>query len=179
MPVRAPKIDWTPLVPGGDDLSTHRLVPFDGGLVMRKGRGTFVRAATGLLIGAPLLVIGVMAFTERPSYASAFTFAFGLVFAAVGVWFLTAKAVQFDERLRLVRIAGREVPFSTIAGLQVLPEMIEDDEAPTFRSWELNLVLEDGSRLNVVDHAEVEQLRAEAAQLSRLIDCPVWESDRR
>ena len=34
-------------------------------------------------------------------------------------------------------------------------------------------------RLNVTDHAKVDQLRAEAAQLSRLIDCPVWYHDRR
>lgn len=143
---------------------------------MRKGAETWVRAAAALVIG-PL--VGVTAFRERPSCSGAFTIVVALGFVVAGVRYLLPKVVRFDERRRLVRIARRDVPFSTIAGLQLLPEVISFVDSPTYTSWELNLVLKDGSRLNVVDHAKVEQLRAEAAQLSRLIDCPVWESDRR
>ncbi len=147
--------------------------------MIRKGAETWVRAAACLVIGTPTLGVGLMAFRERPSCSSAFTVVFALLFVFVGVRYLLPKAVRFDERRRLVRIARRDVPFSTIAGLQLLPEAISSTNRVTYTSWELNLVLKDGSRLNVTDHAKVDQLRAEAAQLSRLIDCPVWDHDRR
>lgn len=143
---------------------------------MRKGAETWFRAAAALVIGT---LVGLMAFRERPSCSGAFTIVVALGFVVAGVRYLLPKTVRFDERRRLVRIARRDVPFSTIAGLQLLPEVISSEKNVTYTSWELNLVLEDGSRLNVVDHAKVEQLRAEAAQLSRLIDCPVWDMDGR
>lgn len=69
-----------------------------------------------------------------------------------------------------------QVPFSNIAALQLVRELVDGDET-TFMSWELNLVLRDGSRLNVIDHAGGAQLREEATRLGQLIGCPIWERE--
>lgn len=40
----------------------------------------------------------------------------------------------------------------------------------------LNLVLDDGSRINVVDHGCARSLRAEAHQLATFLDKPLWDA---
>lgn len=170
MPV--PETDWTPLVPGGETLSTHKLVESRSSLVMRKSWGTWYRGGTGLVIGVPLLVVGVLGSSSTPSCSSAFVVCFSLPFLWYGLRYLLPRAVRFDAQRRSVSIAGRRVAFADIAFLQLLEERIEDEDA-NFSSFELNLVLRDGSRLNVVDHAKEDQLHGEANQLARLLDCKV------
>ncbi len=46
----------------------------------------------------------------------------------------------------------------------------------SYYSYELNLVLDDGSRINVVDHGNLDRLRGDAQTLSRFLDKPVWDA---
>jgi hypothetical protein len=46
----------------------------------------------------------------------------------------------------------------------------------SYYSYELNLVLDDGSRINVVDHGNLDRLRSDAQTLSRFLDKPVWDA---
>lgn len=45
-----------------------------------------------------------------------------------------------------------------------------------YTSYELNLVLKDGSRHNVIDHPQRESIRREAWQLSDALRIPVWDA---
>ena len=49
----------------------------------------------------------------------------------------------------------------------------------SYYSYELNLVLEDGSRVNVVDQGNLKRLRSDAQTLSRFLDKPVWDATGR
>ena len=44
-----------------------------------------------------------------------------------------------------------------------------------FYSYELNLVLQDGRRLNVIDHGNIDKLREDAKTLSGFLGKPVWD----
>jgi hypothetical protein len=46
----------------------------------------------------------------------------------------------------------------------------------SYYSYELNLVLDDGSRINVVDHGNLERLRSDAQTLSQFLGKPVWDA---
>lgn len=46
----------------------------------------------------------------------------------------------------------------------------------TFDSYELNLVLNDGSRINVVDHGNIDTIRCDAARLSEFLGVPLWDA---
>ena len=48
----------------------------------------------------------------------------------------------------------------------------------SYTSYELNLVLDDGSRINVVDHGNLDRLRGDATTLSRFLSKPVWDATR-
>jgi len=45
-----------------------------------------------------------------------------------------------------------------------------------YASYELNVVLKDSSRLNVVDHSNHSQVRADAEKLSQFLNVPVWDA---
>jgi hypothetical protein len=42
-------------------------------------------------------------------------------------------------------------------------------------SYELNLVLKDGRRINVVDHGGADKIRTDAATLADFLGVPVWK----
>jgi hypothetical protein len=46
----------------------------------------------------------------------------------------------------------------------------------SYYSYELNLVLDDGRRINVIDHGNLDRLRSDAQPLSRFLDKPVWDA---
>lgn len=48
----------------------------------------------------------------------------------------------------------------------------------SWRSYELNLVLDDGSRVPVVEYSDRSELSADVERLSALIDKPVWDATR-
>ena len=45
-----------------------------------------------------------------------------------------------------------------------------------YYSYELNLVLKDGTRLNVVDHGGKSLLNANAETLAQFLNVPVWDA---
>ena len=61
-----------------------------------------------------------------------------------------------------------------IHALQLVSEYWEGDKS-SFYSYELNLVLHDGSRTNVVDHGDLAQLRQDAKTLSEFLGIPLWD----
>jgi hypothetical protein len=62
-----------------------------------------------------------------------------------------------------------------IHALQLVAENCRSDN-DTYRSYELNLILKDGKRINVVDHGNESKLREDAQTLSRFIEKPVWDA---
>ena len=114
----------------------------------------------------------------------------GAVFTIVGAclyWFGTVPRV-FDQRLaafwrgrreltpmELVARGNSSAPLSSIHALQLLSEYISGSKN-SYTSYELNLVLNDGSRINVVDHGNLERLRSDANRLSQFLDKPVWDA---
>lgn len=164
--------DWKPLRPGGSNFTTHRLVQVgDARMQMKPTLGL-------LLFGAIFLVVGVGASLGGLSQGEWIMAVFGLPFSAVGTVVLWPKLVAFDREARRFTSRKREVPFSNIHALQVLAEHVSSDDSD-YWSYELNVVLTSGERINVVDHAGLERIRREARQLGALIGCAVWDGTQR
>ena len=62
-----------------------------------------------------------------------------------------------------------------IHALQLISEYVVEDES-RFYSFELNVVLRDGERLNIVDHFRLEPLREEARALAAFLGKPLWDA---
>jgi hypothetical protein len=72
----------------------------------------------------------------------------------------------------------REVRTVDIVALQLLPEWVVMHRS-RYWSYELNLVLADGSRVGLMDHGALEAMREDAGRLGALLGVPVWEGEGR
>ena len=154
----AMQTEWTPAKGGGANFCTHKMV--------QNGMGRLEFRAS---LGARL---------------------FYLVFASAGgaMFYFGTIPIVFDQQ-RGFYWKGRKAPYEMynraalknyarledIHALQLISEYCHGNKS-SYDSYELNLVLKDGRRLNVVDHGNHKQLRADAATLSRILDKPVWDA---
>lgn len=165
----AARTGWTPLVPGGANFVTHRLVA--------DGPSRFVmKASVGLtLFGLAFLGAGGLGVLIGAASSEWLVSLFGAPFLGVGGYVLSRKAGVFDGQAR--HFQGKSlVPFASIHALQILRETVSGSEDPDFDSFELNLVLTNGERVNVTDHAGLQQVRGDAQKLSALLGCKVWDA---
>ena len=63
-----------------------------------------------------------------------------------------------------------------IHALQLISEQCSNSDGPSYRSYELNLVLKNGRRINVVDHGDQNKLREDAETLSAFLEVPTWDA---
>lgn len=71
--------------------------------------------------------------------------------------------------------SDRFIPLSTIHALQIIKEKVRTKNS-SFTSYELNLVLKDLRRMNVMDHSKLEKLREDAEALSKFLNVPIWDA---
>ena len=166
----AAKTQWTPLVPGGSNFVTHRLVQLDA-------RRFEMKPSAGLkLFGAAFLMGGIGTFVLGFLISEWMVSVFGLPFAAAGGYVLWPRALVFDGVARLFTGKKGSVPFSGVHALQIVKETVTGSDHENYASYELNLVLTTGERINVTDHAGLVQLREDARKLSALLGCKVWDA---
>ncbi len=189
--------EWVPAASGGASFRTHRLIqPSANRVEFAPTLGAKVFYLLFLFLGSGLLFfqlnrirISQIGFSDQVTLVPIFV---GAVFAVAGAclyWFGTTPRV-FDQRfaafwrgrrvptpMELVERGDSSAPLSSIHALQLLSEFVSGSKN-SYYSYELNLVLDDGSRINVVDHGNLERLRSDASTLSRFLDKPVWDATR-
>jgi len=182
-------IEWSPVKHGGANFRTKRL--------MARGPGRFeVRTtwqtvafcalfmAVGLGVGGGAMFAGGRG---SSSFEALAPLLFGALFAGIGatmLYFFSRPAV-FDRQLGWywrgspalrapgeIRRLSEATELSNIQALQVLTERVSGKSS--YNSYELNLVLKDGKRINVMDHGHEAALNADAQSLAQLLGVPVW-----
>lgn len=188
----AMRVDWSPMARGGANFRTHQ------GRRVGSQRFEFAPTPMGRIFPAIFVLAGlggalVMILADGgPSLdpGRALGLLFPLTFVGVGLYIgrVSARSVTFDRVLGWCWRGGTEprpgdapdelrVRLSEVHAIQLLPEYIRSDEGTDYTSWELNLVLQDGARLNVVDHAGYLALAREAAELAEFLDVPLWNKN--
>ncbi len=185
-----PNLDWSPLKGGGTNFRTHKLIE------KSSQRLEFKASTGGILFGAVFTVPGIFLFFlafagidfgEEKLLGTIIMASMGVLFGGVGILLLVlfGKPVVFDKSIGLYwkgkRPAnpahakpGKWTRLSNIIGIQLLSEYVSGSES-SYHSYELNLVLEDGSRLNVVDHGKSDALAKDAQKLAHFLNVPVWD----
>jgi hypothetical protein len=186
-------IDWTPLKSGGTNFSTHRLVNVDSDtLSFEPTKGALFFYWVFIVFGLIPFGISIWQIMERGFQLTPeilVPLGFGLIFGSVGLtlYRFGTRPIVFDLK-REYFWKGRKDPDSVwdrrelkhfaqlddVVGLQVLTEVVSSDKG-SFRSYELNLVLRDGSRLNVVDHGNEGRLEQDARSLADFLGVEILE----
>jgi hypothetical protein len=195
----ATETKWSPAKGGGTNVGTHALRTVSNQRVEFKVRilallfpGVFMLAGLGVMVGVTSAGI------SKGEYGLiAFGAIFGLVFFLVGFFIMRSWTTPrvFDKRNGLYWRGRREpVPgmrdggakeqckLEDIHAIQLIREYCRGSSSSSggrsksYYSYELNLVLQDGARINVVDHGKHNLIRDDARQLGEFLDVPVWDA---
>jgi hypothetical protein len=188
-------VDWGPVQRGGTNFRTHKLdlidfqrIEFRPTLAARAFYFLFILVGLGISTGFTILHIknGGMMFDTN----LLLTVAMGMAFTGIGsyLYYAGARPVVFDKRSGYfwrcwkapdkafhMNAMDDYTPLDKIHAIQLIKEFVRGDKRSYF-SYELILVLKDGSRLLVVDHGSKEKLREDAATLSDFLKKPVWDA---
>lgn len=144
----------------------------------------------GVALGGGMGLVGLKEGTTGLVYAGV---TLGVLLLILGVYYLRlmTKPCVFDKGTGCFwkgrRAAGRR-DLGTIHALQIVGHTYEfslSDDNPgigyvpsTFRSYELNLVLENCDRINAVEHGKIKILRRDAQSLAEFLEVPFWDATR-
>ena len=191
----ASQTQWVPLKRGGKNYRSHKIrMPNSSRLEFRVSISAFLFYSIVVLIG--LALMGSASVNTLPAGGYAFhvrdvtLFVAGVVVAVLGaclVYSGTAPIV-FDKRQgyfwkgkKAPRVLSASMPLKNVAklddihALQLISEYIMGTRSHDHYSFELNLVLKDGKRINVVDHGDLTRMRADVATLSAFLGKPIWD----
>jgi hypothetical protein len=191
----AMKTEWTPLKRGGSNFGTHKLIQADHSRVEFKATmGAKIFSLIFLLVGVGIPVfIGMETYRSYGSFFRSDFFFIGLIatiFFAAGSWmyYSFSKPVIFDKTKgmfwkgwkapkRYLEMGDNESSsrIGNIYALQIIPELVRSDNK-NYVSYELNLVLRDGSRMNVVDHGDLVSLREDARRVAEFLGVLIWDT---
>jgi hypothetical protein len=191
------RTEWVPAKGGGTNFRTHRLVqvdPFRMEFKATRGAMAFYALFLGLGLaitsGFSIAIMSGWSRGDAPAFALFIPLLIGVAFAAVGgaLFYVGVAPIVFDRR-RGEYWKGRVAPshvanpralddhadLDRVHALQIIAEHCSGNDS-SYYSYELNLVLDDGTRLPVVDHGNLDELRADVDRLSAFLDKPVWDA---
>ena len=191
----ASRIDWDPLNSGGANFKTQWLEKSASSLMrVRPTIGARLFALVFMLPGLGGLVIGVpYHFIGGDFGAGLFFIAWGGVFFGAGMfmWYQFSRGFVFDKTAgryfkgkdydRSRRFSDdKQGRLSDIHALQMLTERVTSSSSKggssSYKSYEINLVLENGRRVNVMDHGNLSEIESSAREMARFLDVPVWRA---
>nr|WP_086939674.1 hypothetical protein [Thaumasiovibrio occultus] len=188
----APKVKWDPVKPGGSNFKAQTMKSKHSVLRIQKSWQSMLFSLLFLI--PPVIILFVVMPELRASgdtQGMLMLSLFSLAFAGVSLalWFLLGRPVTFD-RAEGVYCRGKtyqrsaSLPrkkqgrLSDIYALQIVSEFVRSSSSngssSSYHSYELNLVFEDGERVNVMDHGNARALEASAEQLAEFLDVHVW-----
>jgi hypothetical protein len=144
-----------------------------------------------VLTGFAGLCLGIFAMREVSAGDRGIAITCCTVFLLAGLWLLrqTRAVMVFDKREGVFwRTPGSETsgvryPLERVHALQLLAERMRSSSrrGGSYYSYELNVVLDDGKRVHIVDHGKRPQIEADAAALGEFLEKPIWNAlgDRR
>ncbi|MFK7831660.1 MAG: hypothetical protein AB8B52_00155 [Winogradskyella sp.] len=187
------KVDTTPLKGGGANFKTNALVEASSSkLVYKPSLGVALFCFVFFAVGLGVIFLGCSnIFGSNSSNAPEwFLIIFGLIFASAGsfMFYFFYKPRVFDKKSGYYYAAytfnprasnktrkGHSVPLTSIMAIQIIGELVRSDKG-AYQSFELNLVLEDGTRKNVVDHGNLKSIISDAEMISTFLDIPIWHA---
>jgi hypothetical protein len=192
----ATKTQWTPLKSGGSNFRTHKLVMVNlNRYEFKASLGAKLFYLVFFIVGFGVAMIPIYNFyasggEQALSKGTILPLIFGFVFMIVGglMLYFGLTPIVFDKMKRYFW-KGRKspemvynksevknyVPLDKIHALQLISEHIRNQKS-SYYSYELNLVLEDGNRINVIDHGSQDKVREDAHTLAGWLLIPVWDA---
>ncbi|MEL6696063.1 MAG: hypothetical protein AAFP89_07470 [Bacteroidota bacterium] len=187
----AKEVSWEQMHEGGNSFMTHKLQLLND-QVSAFQPVFFAKLIPVIFFLAGLLLIGLAIFD--PASINVMLFIGILIFWGAGILLTDQLMIYtlFDQdtlkitQKRWLRSifkredAEKQFDLTSLYAIQLLSERIssydeENDRSSSYRSYELNVIFENKERLHILDHANIEQIRADAQALAASLGIPVWD----
>ena len=188
------KVSVTPLKSGGASFKTNVLIQESiSKLIYKPSTGAALFSFIFLAVGLGILFFGISPIFNKTSEGHSinlFLLLFGFVFAGAGalMFYYFYKPRVFDKQLGLyykaysvkpsksrIKKIDNFIPLNKIIAIQIIGEHINRDNG-SYKSFELNLVLDDNSRKNIIDHGNLKSIIDDAHILSDFLGVPIWHA---
>ncbi|WP_418638822.1 hypothetical protein [Winogradskyella sp.] len=188
------KVSTSPLKPGGASFKTHVLIQASPSkLIYKPSIGAAIFSFIFLAVGLGVLFFNLVPLfkgNSEPISINWFLILFGLIFAGAGgfMFYIFYKPRVFDKQqglyyttyqFKLHKSRRRQsedyLSLKYIIAIQIIGEYVQSDDG-SYKSFELNLVLDDASRRNVVDHGNLKSIIKDAEMLSAFLNVPIWHA---
>lgn len=189
------EVSTLPLKRSGSNFKTNVLIEASNSkLVYKPSIGMAIFAFLFLAVGLTIIFFSLFPVFEStanskvPNWVLAL---FGLIFASAGgaMFYFSYMPRVFDKKLGLYYksykpelhrsnkdISKKQLSLKSIVAIQIIGEHVKGDKK-TYKSFELNLVLSDASRKNVVDHGNLNSILNDAEMLSEFLNIPTWHAE--
>lgn len=180
------RVNTFPLNSGGANFKTHKLVLHSISKVSYRPT-ILVLLIVFCFLAVGVGAIGVAVFVDFDDNIPFWTsVAFGFLFTLIGsfMFYLMCVPTVFDKTSNYfyegfgkkdISSLESSLSLSDIVAFQIIGKSISNSDA-NYNSFELNLVLNDASRINVVDHGNLKAIIKDAEYLSEFLDVPIWHA---
>ena len=185
---------WAPAKRGGTNIQTHRLIEISPNrMEFRASFGakafylSFLFAGIGVLIFFPFFTRSTDGFSFDGNTVIILLIALSFMITGSCLFYFGITPIVFDKqngffwkgRKTPEGIFDREVlkqftKLKNIHALQLISEHVRSDKK-RYYSYELNIVLKDSRRINIVDHGKKDKLQKDAETLSAFLGKPIWQ----
>lgn len=181
-----------PLKSGGANFKTHLLVEKKRGILeFVPSNGFILFISIFLIVGLVFLSVILYKLFISKNYnfelSHLFIGLFPIIFIAVSVYMMyeNFKPNQFNKtknrytkghQKRVIKKSSIDISLSKIIALQLIGEIVSGNDS-NYSSFELNIVMDDGERFNVVDHGNLKSLIRDAEWLSEFLSVPIWHAE--
>lgn len=187
-------VDTSPVKGGGASFKTNVLIEESSSkLYYKPSIGVGLFSFIFLAVGLGVFFLGI-----NPLFENGFNFAevewflliFGLIFSIAGgsMFYIFYMPRVFDKQLGVYYKAYKTdihkikkdtskkyIPLKSIVAIQLIGEHIKSDKG-SYKSFELNLILQNGSRKNVIDHGNLKSIIVDVEILSAFLNVPIWHA---
>jgi len=188
----ATQTDWRPARGGGSNFRTYKLVKVNPNRVEFKTTiGAIIFSLIFALPGMGLIILLIPNVDwSSLTPGNIIPLLLGLIFASLGGYMFCAqmRPIVFDKQegffwkkrkpqaeMLTNEATAKYVRLELVHTLQIVAEYISGKNGG-YNSYELNLVLKNGNRINVVDHGKRNKLAEDAGVLAEFLGIPVWDA---
>lgn len=182
------RVSIEPLYKGGANFETHVLAKTNYGYKFKPSIGNALFVAVFCAVGYGFFAAGIYKFSKTSSFD--FITSNPVLIIAGSVFFLAAnlllymhfKPIIFNKTKNIFysgykkEYSKKNTQLSKIVALQIIGETIRGENGG-YKSFEINLVLDDASRLHVIDHGKLKSIIDDAEVLSKFLNIPIWHAE--
>ena len=188
------QVDWSPLSGGGSNYKSSDLKMISNSRIeIKSSSGSKFFSGFFILLGIGIPgVMGYMDYRESGlELGLLFPLFVSLAFVGVGIlmlffprpryldkrlgWFWAGKKSPSGEQaFRQLAMAS---PLKELVALQIVAEEINGKNM-SYTSWEINIIHEDGTRYNVIDHGNKNSIDSDANIISEFLSIPILVNEQ-